>query len=148
MVSLPAAAQKSSVNNVRVSSRTLDKTAKPGGTIRAEVKLVIAKGWHINAHVPSQEYMIGTSFAMDSTGGFSESDVQYPEARPVKLSISETPFNVYDGTVVISVTVRVSPDAPKGTNVLHGTLTFQACNDRICAAPSTVPVRIPVTVGS
>jgi thiol:disulfide interchange protein DsbD len=143
-----AAAQSSSAKNVRVSSKVLDGTVKPGSTFRAEVKLTIARGWHINSHMPSQEYMIGTTLELDSTAGYSVSDIQYPCERSVKLSISETPFSLYDGTVTIVVTLKASADVPKGKSVLKGKLTFQACNDKICVAPSTVPVSIPVTVES
>jgi DsbC/DsbD-like thiol-disulfide interchange protein len=92
--------------------------------------------------------MIGTTLEMDSTAGYSVSDIRYPQERSVKLSISETPFSLYDGTVAIVVTFRVSADVPRGKCVLKGNLTFQACNDKICVAPSTIPVSIPVTVGS
>ncbi len=132
---------------MRVSSKAFKETVTPGGTFQAEVKLAIAGGWHINAHKPSQEYMIGTTLEMDSTSEFSVSGIQYPPGRSVKLSISETPFSLYDGTVAIVVTLKASASAPRGKSVLKGKLTFQACNDKICTAPSTVPVSIPVTVG-
>ncbi|HTP14014.1 MAG TPA: protein-disulfide reductase DsbD domain-containing protein [Bacteroidota bacterium] len=144
----PLAAQRTSAVNVQVSSKTLDQVARPGGTVRAEVKLVIANGWHINSHAPSQEYMIATSLVVDSTAAFPASGIRYPEARSVRLSLAESPLTLYEGTVVIQVTCTVAPDAPKGKHVLNGTVTFQACNDKVCLAPSAVPLKIPVTVGS
>ncbi len=136
-----------SAGNVRVTWTTPDSVASPGGAVRAEVKLLIADGWHINAHAPDQEYMIGTALSFDSSATFTAIDIRYPEARFVRLPMAESPLSLYNGSAVIKVTCKVASDAPKGKHVLNGTVTFQACNDKVCVAPSTVPVKIPVTVG-
>ncbi len=140
-------AQSSSAKYVQVSSKVIGGPIRPGSTFKAEVRLKIAKGWHINSHAPAQEYMIGTNFVVDSTEGCTVAAMEYPKGQSVTLSISETPFSVYDGTVAIVVTLKTSADLPKGKHVLKGKLTLQACNDQICVAPSTIPVDIPVTVG-
>jgi hypothetical protein len=58
--------------------------------------------------------MIGTALEMDWTARYSVSDIRYPRERSVKLSISGTPFSLYDGTVTIVVTRKASADVHKG----------------------------------
>jgi len=33
-----------------------------------------------------------------------------------------------------------------GTHTLHGTLRYQACNDQVCTAPTSIPFTLEVTV--
>ena len=55
---------------------------------------------------------------------------------------------VYDGTFAISLPVKAAGDAAAGETVtLRGTLRYQACDDRHCLFPVTLPVTIVVTIG-
>jgi thiol:disulfide interchange protein DsbD len=139
-------AQSASSKHVEVTAKPLPGKIKKGSTFNVELRLKIAKGWHINSNDPSQEYMIGTAFVFEPREGFEVSDIRYPEGKSVKLAISETPLSVYDETISIIVTFKISNNVAHGKASLIGRLTFQACNDQICVAPSTVPVTIPIDV--
>ena len=141
-------AQTASAKHVRVSSNVSGGSVLPGNTFNVEVKLTVGKGWHVNSHTPAQEYMIPTVIVIDSTEGFAVTGIQYPKGQSVSLSISDTPFSVYDGTVAIVVSLTASANLAPGKKTLNGTITLQACNNQICVAPSTIRVSIPVTVGS
>jgi DsbC/DsbD-like thiol-disulfide interchange protein len=143
----PVFAQSSSSKHVQVSARTQTGIITRGSVFNAELVLRIAKGWHINSHTPTQDYLIGTSFSLDPAEGFEISKIQYPEGKSIKLAMSETPLSVYDDTISITITVKIANSVRAGTNSLSGKITVQACNDRVCVAPATIPVRIPVEIG-
>ena len=139
-------AQASSSKHVIVSARTQQMPITKGSVCKAEVVVVIAKGWHINANSPTQDFLIGTSLSLDPAEGIEFSQIRYPEGKSIKLAMSETPLSVYDDTVSISITLKVVSTVPPGTISLSGKLTVQACNDRVCVAPASIPVRIPLEI--
>ena len=41
---------------------------------------------------------------------------------------------------------KVPADAPVGAAAQNGTLKYQACNDRMCFAPKTVPISLSLNI--
>jgi thiol:disulfide interchange protein DsbD len=138
----PAASSK----HVGVVPKDSIETIKRGGDVLTTIALRIADGWHINAHEPSQEYMIGTKLTFESNEELSVVGITYPKATITKLSQADEPLRVYDGTVSILVRIKAPLDAEAGRRSLKGTITVQACNDKVCLPPSSLPVAIPVEV--
>jgi thiol:disulfide interchange protein DsbD len=119
---------------------------RAGGTAQIALQLHIGKGWHINSHKPTFDYLIGTSFELGAKEGIILTDLQYPSGIPVLLSFSDTPLDVYEDTVTIYASVKTSGKLTPGKDTIGGNLTIQACNDRICLPPSTIELRIPVEI--
>lgn len=87
--------------------------------------ILVAKGWHINAHVPLEDYLIPTALQVNG-------EAIGPEAYPVPLIAtlafnSDTPLALYEGE--ITLTVPIEPEV----NVID--LMLQSCSDEICLAP-------------
>ena len=72
--------------------------------------------------------------------------VAYPPAKSVTLSFQPEPLAVYEGTFVLGVDIVVAADAAPGTQTLHGTLRYQACNDKSCMPPVNKVVELPIKV--
>jgi thiol:disulfide interchange protein DsbD len=138
---LSGTAEKLSVVVKRAQSAVL-----PGSTIRIAVVVTLEPTWHVNAHVPSEDYLIGTSFGLEPTEGFILSDLRYPRPETVDFAFADKPLDVYEGMFSIFLTLRVSDAIAQGDFLLKGTLEAQACNDQVCLAPSVVDVEIPITV--
>lgn len=134
----------SSGDLVSVSARVSKRPVKGGDDVEAALLVRIAEGWHVNAHEPLQEFLIGTSLDMEPHGSFVISDIQYPEAELAAFDFADEKLAVFEGEVPIFLSIRTSDSAPAGTDSLHGTLRVQACNDQVCLRPSTVPVSIPI----
>ena len=117
-----------------------------GSSMKAAVIMVIESAWHVNAHVPSEDYLIGTAVSLEPREGFILADLRYPKGETVAFEFSEKPLDVYEGAVTVFMTIRVSENVEPGDYVLKGSLEAQACNDQICLAPSSVDFEIPVTV--
>jgi len=117
-----------------------------GGTVQIAVQLNINEGWHVNSHTPTFDYLISTTFEIQSQEGIILSDVQYPKGDLVSLSFAEQPMDVYEGTTTIFASLRISDKLNPGMDTVKGSVTVQACNNQICLAPSTLEIDIPLQI--
>ena len=117
-----------------------------GSTIQIALQLRIEKDWHINSHAPTFDYLIGTTFELQSKEGIMLADVQYPKGNLVSLSFAEQPIDVYEGTATIFASLKISNKLNSGIDTVKGSITFQACNNQICLPPSTIDVNIPLQI--
>ena len=131
-----------------VSGRTVLETdaAHPGSTVKAAVVAEIAPGYHINDHVPSLDYLIPTEVKLDAAKPVSVSRAVYPKGVPRKFAFLDTPISVYEGKLSIGVLLKVEAGAAPGIYTLTGSLRYQACNERACLPPATVPLTLVVRV--
>ena len=118
-----------------IASRILDegsstaRRAAAKGTVRlhlsdGELVIDIAPGWHLNAHRPGPDWLIGIAA--------QGAEMSWPEGREVSLGFAQEPIRVYEGQ--LSVPVRATGQAI--------TLTLQACSDSICLEPEMLTFRL------
>ena len=112
------------------------------GPLRVPIAVRIRRGYHINSDKPNDPYLIPTSLAWPSVPLRVDS-VSYPPAEEVKYDFSDKPLSVYSSRVEIVTTFHVE-SVPADTGELRGSFRFQACNDKACLPPKTLPVRVPV----
>jgi DsbC/DsbD-like thiol-disulfide interchange protein len=118
----------------------------PDSIVVAALVVKIRKGWHINSAKPADENMIATSVEASPGHGIDVAGIRYPEGVSKRFGFSDVPLDVYEGSVIVYVKLHVRPGVSPGTLRLPVDITFQACNDRICVAPATLRVDIPVRV--
>lgn len=145
-VSFAQPAEYMSEGKVTVETKLSSAQAVAGTTIKAAVILTIAPEWHINSHMPSESYLIGTEFTPSFPSSFILSDIRYPEGHIATLGFSDKPLSVYDSVVTIFASVRVAESAAPGEYTLRGTLTVQSCDNSVCLAPSDIEIAIPLSV--
>ena len=138
---LSGTAEKLSVETKLAASAVL-----PGSSTKAAVVITLQATWHVNAHIPSEDYLIGTSFTVEPREGFILADIRYPRPESVDFEFSDKPLDVYGGTITVFMTIRVSETIAEGDYTLKGSLEAQACNDQVCLAPSVIDVEIPISI--
>ncbi len=117
---------------------------------KLKLTIDIADGWHINAHQPIQDYLIGTRI---TRGDGSDVDgISYPEPVMAKLGFESTELALYENKVVIEAPLSALIDSDKDADSTDDTATdsvpdsalvpvsinLQACNDEVCLAPETL----------
>lgn len=115
------------------------------GKVEVPVRLEIAPGFHINSDKPTFDYMIPTKLEWTSKE-LKLQGIEYPQA--VRRSFSFAPsktIDVYDGEVIIRSRFKVPPQA-SGEITLAGKLRYQACDDRACYPPVTVPIQASIMI--
>lgn len=124
---------------------SLDPAAR-GKNFQLAVVLKIRKGFHINAHEPSAEYLIATNLTAQQPAGFKIGDVTYPKGELHTFAFSKTPLNVYEDNVILRMPVGVAADAPTGAQHIPLKLRYQACNNEVCLPPVTLNVDATLNV--
>ena len=127
----------------------LDRTAyPPGSTARLAAVLAIERGWHVNAHEPTFEWLIPTELELETPAGLPATEVRYPEAEHKTFTFAEDqPLAVYEGTVTIVAALPVPAGTAAGSHPLSAAVRYQACDDRSCLPPVTATATLDLTVG-
>jgi len=136
----------SSADVVKVEFRSSTDKINAGSIARFAVLISINKGWHVNSYMPVSDELITTKIDLVTKEGIILINTQYPKGKSVKFSFTNKPLDVYEGNVIIFFSVRFSEHFKLGTDTLGAVLTVQACDDRVCLAPSEIYLKIPIQV--
>ena len=136
----------SSADLVSVETRLAATPVPAGQAVDGALVLDVEEGWHVNAHRPTFDYLIGTTLDWGASPDVTVDNLQYPKPKRFELDFAGDVIDVYEGTAPIFFTVRPSPGATPGEQRLTGRVRVQACNDRTCLRPSTVNTTLSVPV--
>lgn len=127
-----------------VSSPTLvlDAAAQAGKRNDRELRFVIQSGLHINSHTPHSRFLIPTTLTLDTTPGVHIVSVEYPKGVDYRFQFApRDALNVYTGDFGVLLRLGARP----GNYTVHGSLHYQACDDRACNPPQTLPILLNIT---
>lgn len=138
---------ESSADKITIKSYLSVDNIHPGSTFYAAIELDIDETWHINAHIPTFDYLIGTELVFEEIDDFEIVDIKYPEPKQYTFAFAgDGVLDVYSGEVYIYLKISTGQDISPGEYTFKGELTMQACDDEVCLAPSTKEIRIPISV--
>jgi len=115
------------------------------GQTQAVVTASVLKDHHIQANPATLPNLIPTELTFEALSGVEVGKVVYPASKPWKLTSAAKVIQTYEGKVDFKAPLKASGIKP-GKYELKGTLRYQACNDKNCFFPMTIPVSIPLTV--
>lgn len=131
-----------------VLSAAADRTAYlPGEAVRVAARLEIAAGWHLQAHVPTYDYLIPTTLGVVVPAGWPAADLDYPEPSRYKFAFAEDELDVLEGRQRIVARLLVPQAAAAGPVRLELHLRYQACDDRQCLPPVETSANVDFAVG-
>ncbi|MGE0641809.1 MAG: thioredoxin family protein [Thermoanaerobaculia bacterium] len=126
-----------------------DRTSYAAGEeIRLAAIVEVESGWHLQAHVPTYDYLIPTILSFELPEGWVPPAVDYPEPHPWKFAFAEDRLDVYQGRLRVLARLQSPADTAPGTVRLAGTLRYQACDDRQCLPPTTAEAEVEIEIGS
>jgi thiol:disulfide interchange protein DsbD len=125
-----------------------DKPVKAvaGTTMEMPILINVVQGFHINAEKPTFDYMIPTKLEWLATD-LKLDGTAYPPA--VKKEFEFAPgekLDVYENDVRIVSKFQVPKTAKPAKLTLQGKLRYQACDNKACYPPVTVPFQAPVEI--
>ncbi len=118
----------------------------PGEKIGLALKLEIAPGWHINAPEQFDEFLIPCALEISEAPDYRVVEYYYPPPERGKFSFSEAELTYFVGEVYLGVLLEVPATVRPGKVKIKGSFTFQACDDRSCIAPETLPLEAEIEV--
>lgn len=117
---------------------------KPG---LVELDFRVKPGFHINSNHPNSPYLIPTVLKLDAPTDIAIGKVDYPVGRNLTFPFApEEKLNVYSGDFAVKVAVHPLHTVMPGKYNVRGQLRYQACDNRACYPPKTLPVRFEVQV--
>jgi len=108
----------------------------------------IAPGFHVNAHEPSEAYLIPTKVTADLPPGVLIVETSYPRGVMRKFQFSTTPLRVYEDSFTVRLRVRAAGAAALGPQKIALTVTYQACTQDTCLPPAKVPAVAAIEVAA
>ncbi len=111
-----------------------------GRAFQIAVVAKISPGFHINAHVPSEDYLIPTKVTADPAPGIFLVETTYPRGVMRAFRFSTTPLRVYEGSFTMMMKLRANGTAPVGPQKIALTVAYQACNQVACLPHTKIPV--------
>jgi hypothetical protein len=114
-------------------------TVKRNATAEVKIRAELLPGYHTNSDKPSDEYLIPLRLTWASEQLEVEA-VEYPEPEMESYAFSEKPLSVFTHDFDIVSRIKVPAGAPTGIATLSGKLRYQACSDKLCLPPKTIPV--------
>ena len=115
----------------------LDKPIAPGATSTMIIDASVDSGWHINSNHPSNPDYIPTQVELALPKGVSAGAIQYPAAEKTRLAFSSEELSVFTGAVQFRVPLKADTSLAANDAVTI-TLTYQACNNNQCLAPTSI----------
>jgi len=104
--------------------------------IKIAVEIDILEHYHINSNKPKDEFLIPTELIIKSND-VQVVSISYPEAKDVTFSFSDEKVSVYDGVEFIGAVLKISESAKIGVIEIPIEISYQACNDQSCMAPTS-----------
>jgi hypothetical protein len=126
-----------------------DRLAAPGQrfTLIADV----TPGRNIHVYAPGQQGYLAIELKLDPSADFKPGAVRFPASReyyfaPLKerVQVFDRPFRILqDVTLALTPALRQRATA-KESLMITGLLEYQACDDKVCYPPDSVPLKWPV----
>jgi uncharacterized protein YyaL (SSP411 family) len=127
---------------VTAKLRIIASPDQPGAQLQAEIVVQIARNWHIQSARPSDEMLTATQLQIATRDTLAELEITYPE--PQKMATAESTPDVYEGSLRIGLTCRVTPYQLAGAHLAFN-LTYQACDDTRCLSPKTLTLPLDIS---
>lgn len=109
-----------------------------GRAFEIAVVAKISPGFHVNAHQPSEDYLIPTKITADLIPGVFVVETTYPRGVMRAFRFSKTPLRVYEGEFTVKMKLRANESVAVGAQKLPLTVGYQACNQDSCLPPTKV----------
>ncbi|MCH7545762.1 MAG: DUF255 domain-containing protein [Planctomycetes bacterium] len=114
--------------------------SKPGDV---QVTLQISDGYHVNAHEPGQEFLIGLSVRVIGDG--FEAEVNYPTGEPYRGPLGDSEILVHTGRVTLPIQIRRTGSFQGQPKLM---IEYQVCTDKVCLAPTNIVLPITLLAAS
>jgi hypothetical protein len=119
--------------------------ARPQERIALTVEIELKPKMHVYA--PGVTGYFPIEWKLDESPAAKAQPFDYPDSQPMRLSVINETAPVYQGRVRITREITFGPEnavkplvSPSGELVIKGSFRYQACDDRECYLPETVPL--------
>lgn len=140
------AASEIETSHLKLRAWTSDAKVVPDSRISLVLDIELGERMHVYA--PGVVGYIPIDWKIEESAAWRQHAVQYPRSRTLRLEAIKETVPVYEGRVRIvrDVTLAGLNVVKPGELVIKGTFRYQACDDKVCYNPQTVPMAWKVEV--
>lgn len=126
-----------------VASAASTDRVRPGQRIALTLDIDMRPRMH--AYAPGAQGYIPLDWSMSPSEALTVHAAEFPKADTLKMEAIQETVPVYSGRFRLVRDVTIGNVFPGELNI-EGTLRYQACDDRTCYIPQTIPLRWTVQV--
>jgi hypothetical protein len=131
---------------LKLRARVEPRRLRPGERGTLVVEAEIPAGCHIEAHEPSEPFLVPAELSPGPVEGVTIGPVRYPPAKQKRFDWSPAVLRVYEGSVRFEAPVGVEATAAAGPRTVHGRLRYQGCTPAACLMPAMQTVEAKLDV--
>lgn len=118
-----------------------------GGGAPLQLKFVVGNGLHINSHKPNSDLQIPTTLKFTVPTDLGVGPVNFPTGQELTFGFApDVKLSVYSGEFTVAARMSAMRRAAPGNFTVHGTLHYQACDDKLCYPPKDLDFTFNVKV--
>ncbi len=122
-------------------------TVTTGNSAKVEFHFRVTPGYHINSSEPRSELLVPTKLKLEPVTDLAIGKLDYPAGEELSFAFApDKKLSVYSGDFAVVAKVAAVRSASPGIFKIRGELQYQACDDRSCYPPKTLPVAFEVKV--
>lgn len=122
-----------------------DSTAYPAQILALTVTIHMKEGFHLYGE-PIAEGYVPLTISLEESPQFQTDEFLYPQTTPLKLPGLDETFNILPSAFTLKGRIRIAKNPMLGECIIKGTISFQACNDKVCYPPEEVRVLLPLKI--
>lgn len=116
-----------------------------GGEAIAKLTVTIKEGYHIFSLKPDGG-LTGSNFILDLSDGLTYGEIIAPSPSNKFIKVLNKNVDIYEGKVSFTRKIKVLPSATAGNKRLSGKFKYQACREKLCLLPNTIPVSVDIKI--
>jgi len=102
----------------------------------------VVDGYHVNSHKPFSDLQIPTNLTLQPSAGIKTTPADFPPGTTFTFAFDPNEkLSVYQGDFLVQIPITATP----GPHQLLGALHYQACDDKACYPPKSLPLTLTFT---
>jgi thioredoxin:protein disulfide reductase len=115
--------------------------ARAGSTVRAALKVTVPEGLHTQSNKPRDKTLIPTTLTIDAPAGVTIGEIVWPPSIDLAQAGADKPLAVFEREFLVGAQLSLPASATAGDLPVPARLRYQACDAKMCYAPTTADVR-------
>ena len=119
----------------------VEGTARAGSPARVALKVTVPEGLHTQSNKPRDPLLIPTTLTIDAPTGVTVHEIVWPPSIDLVQAGADKPLSVFEREFLVGVQLSLPASAGAGDLTVPARLRYQACDAKMCYAPTTADVR-------
>ena len=103
---------------------------------RVALKVTVPEGLHTQSNKPRDPLLIPTTLTIDAPAGVTVHEIVWPPSIDLVQAGADKPLSVFEREFLVGVQLSLPASASAGDLTVPARLRYQACDAKMCYAPT------------